>query len=238
MPSTTAETFAATFAARSPMPMAILKTSGRFFSSVALRSLAAFASAAPAIVMPTCAGVHSILPAMSASQFALQSALISGGFTSPVHFGSLNSAEQPPVHVPSHFASAFIWHEPPHLPLHSPLTVPPSHLPSQVPAHAAFESLPSHLPLHVPEHEPLISASHEPLHWPSHFAPPCTSQVPLHCASHLPDSLPGSHSTFAEPGFTFASHLPAQSAYALRLAWHFGSFTTSASFAFAPSFAF
>src|SRR5207253_4815986 len=112
------------------------------------------------------------------------------------------------------------------------------HLPSQLPLQAPFESLPSHLPLQVPEQEPLISASHDPLHWPSHFAPPCTSHVPLQLASHLPESLPGSHSTFAEPGFTFASHLPAQSAMTFMLAWHFGSLMTRATFAFAPIFAF
>jgi hypothetical protein len=59
--------------------------------------------------------------------FALQSALISGGFTSPVHFGSLNSAEHLPVQVPSHFADAFILQLPPHWPLHSPWIEPPSH---------------------------------------------------------------------------------------------------------------
>ena len=195
------------------MPIATLRTSGRFFSSVALRFSNAFASAAPVAAKPTWAGVHSILAETLESQCALQSALIFGGVTSPVHFGAFISTVHLPVQVPSHLAEALSLQSPPHLPLHSPWTLPPSHLPSQVPAQdAPFESLPSHLPLHLPEQEPLISASHVPLQVPSHFAPACTSQEPSQFASHLPESLPGSHSTFALPPESDASHLPAQSA--------------------------
>src|SRR5262245_34412011 len=115
------------------MPMLTLSSAGRFFS-IAPRSLAAAAaSAAASTFANTCAGVHSSFALTSASQFALHSALISGGFTVPVHFGSLNSTEQPPVQVPSHSALAFMVQLPLHSPLHSPLQLPlalPSHLPS------------------------------------------------------------------------------------------------------------
>jgi len=53
-------------------------------------------------------------------------AYLTGGFTSPVHFGSLISAEHFPVHVPSHVACVFIWHEPPQIArASSPSAVPP-----------------------------------------------------------------------------------------------------------------
>src|SRR5687767_2900497 len=117
---------------------------------VAWSFAASCASPAPVITRPTCAGVHSIFADTFVSQCALQSALISGGFTSPVHFGSLNSAVHLPVHVPSHFASALSSQLPPHLPLHSPLKVPPWHLPSQLPAHEAPPPAPVALPSHLP----------------------------------------------------------------------------------------
>src|SRR6266702_3059483 len=120
-----------------------------------------------------------------------------------MHFGSLKSAGHLPVHCPSHLAAAFILQLPPHCPLHEPSTCA-LHLPSHVPLHSAFEGL----------------ASHEPAQVPSHFALALRSHVPVHCASHVPERCPGSHSTFASPGLTVASHLPAQSAIALIDAWH------------------
>ena len=46
------------FAARSPMPIAILRTNGRFFSIAALNCSAAFASAEPSILSAIFAGVQ------------------------------------------------------------------------------------------------------------------------------------------------------------------------------------
>src|SRR5262245_32242283 len=107
---------------------------GRFFSSAAWYFAATAASAAPSMRSTTLAGLHCSLPFTCASQCALHSALISGGFTSPEHFGAFISAVHEPLHVPSHFALAFSSHVPPHLPLHSPLAFA-SHLPSHVPLH-------------------------------------------------------------------------------------------------------
>src|SRR4051812_21469192 len=92
----------------SPMPIATLRIAGRCFSTVTLNCSATFASAAPVTRSATIAGVHSALACTSMLQCALQSALISGGFTSPVHLGSLNSALHLPVQVPSHLADALI----------------------------------------------------------------------------------------------------------------------------------
>src|SRR5262249_52748215 len=91
---------------------------------------------------------------------------------------------------------------------------------------------------HFPPHEPFISAVQVPWHVPSHFAAAFMSHVPLHCASHEPERCPRSHSTFASPGFTVASHLPAPSVMACIDAWHSGGLMSSVSFAFAPTFAF
>ena len=47
-----------------------------------------------------CGGVHEAFACTFASHFALQSALICGGLTVPVHFGASILAEQEPVQVP------------------------------------------------------------------------------------------------------------------------------------------
>ena len=57
-----------------------------------------------------CAGTHSTLALSCASQLALQSALILGGFTSPLHFGSSSSTLQPPEHSPLQSALPFMVH--------------------------------------------------------------------------------------------------------------------------------
>src|SRR6185369_11445315 len=178
------------------MPMVTLSSAGRFFSSAALTLAAAAASAAASILADTTAGLHSTLPFTSALQCALHSALISGGLTSPLHFGSLNSTLQPPEQVPSHLPLALTEQVALHSPLHSALhtaSALPVHLPSQVPAHLPLVFLPSHLPSQVPSHLPEISPVHSPLQVPpqvpSHLAPASSSQVPSHLASHLPLSL-------------------------------------------------
>ena len=158
--------------------------------------------------MATAAGLHSAFafaPSL-ASHFALQSALICGGFISPVHLGAVIVAEQPPLHVPLHEAAALNLQLPPQLPLHRAPPTCASHLPSQVPLQdAPLDVLPSHLPLHLPLHEPFIWASHEPWQVPSHFAAALRSHEPVHCALHVPESFPGSHSTLASPGLMVAS---------------------------------
>src|SRR5262249_14334990 len=92
--------------------------------------------------------------------------------------------------------------------------------------------------LQVPSHLPLIATSHEPWHVPSHLAAALISQWPSHFALHVPESLPGSHSTFAEPGLTFASHFAAQSAIALIEASRCGGTMPRPIWAFAPISAF
>src|SRR6187431_3258919 len=216
------------------MPTVTLSSAGRFFSSAALSLAAAAASAAASILAETTAGLHSALAFTSALQWALHSALISGGLTSPLHFGSLNSTLQPPEQVPSHLPLAFTEQVALHSPLHSALhtaSALPVHLPSQVPAHLPLAFLPSHLPSQVPSHLPEISPLHSPLQvppqLPSHLAPAASSHVPSHLASHLPLSLPPSQVTLAEPGLTVASHLPAQSAMALTDALQTGGLTST-----------
>ena len=58
------------------------------------------ASAAPVMRSAMCGGVQLALAWTFASHFALQSALICGGLTVPVHFGAVILAEQEPVQVP------------------------------------------------------------------------------------------------------------------------------------------
>ena len=89
---------AAIDAARSFMPIAILRIAGRFFSMAALYLAVTAASAEPSTLSATLAGVHSSLPLTLASQLALHSALTFGGTTSPVHFGAFISTEHLPVH--------------------------------------------------------------------------------------------------------------------------------------------
>ena len=63
------------------------------------------------------------------------------------------------------------------------------------------------------------------------------SQDPEHSPPQEPESLPGSHSTFALPGFTFASHWAAQSAMAFIEAAQWGGLASSTTRADAPIFA-
>src|SRR5262245_4208819 len=150
---------------------------GRLASSAAFNLAAACASPAAVSFAMTRAGRHSTFALTCASQLALQSALAFGGFTSPLHFGSLYSTLQPPEHSPLQSALPFIVHCALHLPSHFPLhraCAVPEQRPSQTPAHCPPLGLPSHLPLQVASHFPLISASHEPSH--------CAVQFPLHCA--------------------------------------------------------
>src|SRR5215471_3075646 len=83
------------------------------------------------------------------------------------------------------------------------------------------------------EHSP----EHSPLQLPSHLAPACTSHSPSHLPEHSPLTLPPSHSTLAEPGFTVASHLAAQSATTLIDAEQRGGFTSTLSEPLALAFA-
>src|SRR5438874_1241650 len=118
------------------MPSATFTMSGRSFS-IAVLSFAASAASPPLIDTPMCAGVHSTFASAFALQCALHSALICGGFTSPVHFGAFISTSQPPEHVPLHCAFALSWQ----LPWQFALQVP-----SQLPLHSAVPATPSHLP--------------------------------------------------------------------------------------------
>src|SRR5208282_1269293 len=115
-----------------PIPIATFRSSGRFFSSASLYLIASCGSLDPSTFTPTDAGEHSACAVTFASQCALQSALICGGFISPVHLGAVIVAEHPPLHVPLHEADAFSLQVPPQLPLQLPWIVA-SHLPSQVP---------------------------------------------------------------------------------------------------------
>ena len=172
--------------------------------------VAAAASAAPVIRTRMWGGVHEALACTLASHFALQSALMDGGFTVPVHFGASIFAEHEPVQVPEQLAEPLRWQLPPHLPLQVPFTLP-EHFPSHLPAQAApLLGLPSHLPVQLPSHEPMTSASQVPLHSPEQAAAALASQSPEHCAPQLPWSLPPSQVMSALPGFTVASQLAPQ----------------------------
>src|SRR4051812_4290083 len=232
-PSTTPFTLAATPSARSFMPMAILRTAGRFFSMAALYLVANATSAAPSTLRATRAGVHSSLPDTLASQLALHSALTLGGSTWPEHLGAFIATEHLPEQLPLHSAAALSWQEPSHLPAQEPLALP-LHSPSHLPLHSPLLSLPSHLPLQVPPQVPLKCTSHEPSQVPSHLPPAVSSHLPSHLASHSPESSPPSHLTSALPPWTLASQWPAQSAIASIEAEHFGGWTSSAILALAP----
>src|ERR1041384_8610071 len=111
-------------------------------------------------------GVHSRLAETLASHLLLHCALISGGFTSPLHFGAfictLHEPSQVPEHLPFASISQEALHSPLQVPLHEPCA-PPVHLPSQEPLHATpFDVLPSHLPSHLPSQLPLKPASQSP----------------------------------------------------------------------------
>jgi hypothetical protein len=60
------------------------------------------------------------------------------------------------------------------------------------------------------------------------------SHDPEHSPVQLPESLPGSHSTLADPGFTLASHCAAQSAIAFIDASQWGGLASSTTRADAP----
>src|SRR5258708_11044905 len=117
-----------------PMPMATVRTPGRFFSIAAWNFAATAASAAPTMRTARCGGVHSAWACTLASHLALHSALICGGSTLPVHLGAVIATEQLPVHVPLQVALPVSLQLPPHLPLQTACTLP-EHLPSQVPPH-------------------------------------------------------------------------------------------------------
>src|SRR5262245_9257548 len=88
------------------MPSVTFRIAGRSLARTAFSLAAAWASAAPSILATTLAGRHSSLPFASASQLALHSALISGGFTLPLHFGAFISTSHLPEHSPSHLPLA------------------------------------------------------------------------------------------------------------------------------------
>lgn len=203
---------------------------------VALKSAAAFASAAPVMTTPTCAGLHSALADTLASHWPLHSALISGGLTSPVHFGAFISAEHEPPQVPSHFAAALSLQLAAALALALALTLALPDWPfgGRARARRALRVLAVALAGAVAGSSGLDGRVALAAALAVALAPASTSQVPSHFASQEPESLPGSHSTFALPPETFASHLAAQSAMTPTLARQTGAFTTRAIFAFAP----